>query len=156
MKTICIYHTRSGYSKSIAEKIANETGAELLCITDGKDRSGFFGYIAAAIVGLKKTLPVLTPYKTELPLEEYERMIFVAPVWCENVSPIMRSFVKSNAEKLNGELYFVLTSMSGITYEEKANELFSGIGKKINTFLPVKTHKNDWNKDINQIIEKLK
>lgn len=155
MKTICIYHTRSGISKQIAEKIADKTGAEVLQVTDGKSRKGFFGYIAAAVVGLKKTLPPILPCTPACPLENYDKVIIVAPIWCENVSPVMRAFLAQNKNCFQGELYYVINSMSGLSYQTQIDALCELTGKPYTDILQVKTHKNNWNDEVDAFVAKL-
>lgn len=156
MKSICIYHTRSGNSEQIARIIADEIGAELFAVTDGKDRKGFFGYIGAAVVGLKKKLPVLLPNSPACPPEEYDKVVIIAPIWCENISPIMRAFLAHNKNRFHGELYYVITSMSGLSYQSKIDDLCELTGKPYTNVLEVKTHKNDWNDEVKAFIAKIK
>ncbi|MBQ0083349.1 MAG: hypothetical protein KBS52_01100 [Clostridiales bacterium] len=150
MKTLCVYSTRTRITEAVARKIADAAGAELLYITDGKDRSGFFGYIAAAISGLKKDLPELLPYKTEFPIEEYDRIIFASPIWCEDISPIIRAFLKQNADKLKGEIFAAVTHMSNIDYAQKIKKAFGEAVK----YVSVKTHKNDFTAQIEEFCNK--
>lgn len=153
MKTLCVYHSRTGLSKKIAEEIAAKTDAELLEITDGKDRSGIFGYMAAAVVGLKKTLPALAPYKTACPMAEYDRVIIVCPIWCENVSPIARAFMAEN--KFSGDVHTVVTHMSPLPYENKIDALHTLLGKAPNSYLSLQTHKFDYTMALNAFLETL-
>ncbi len=156
MKSICIFHTRSGISKDIATEISRGINAELLQISDGKSRKGFFGYISAAVSGLKKSLPTLLLCAPSHPLEEYDRVIIVAPVWCENVSPVMRAFLLQNKNRFKGELYYVIGSMSGISYKQKIDELELLTGKAYTGILQLKTHKNDWSGEVAEFTERLK
>lgn len=153
MKTLCVYCTRTGITEKISKRVADKTGAELLRITDGKNRSGFFGYIAAAAVGLNKTLPKLLEYKTAEPLETYDKIILASPVWCEDISPIMRSFIAENSDRIKGEVYIIATHMSGISYSEKAEKLKENYKLKLVSFFSVKTRKYDWTKDTDEFVK---
>lgn len=155
MKTVCIYHTRSGNSEKIARQIARELDAEVLAVTDGKDRKGFFGYIGAAVEGLRKSLPAILPCAPEYPPEEYDRVIVVAPIWCENVSPVMRAFLAQNKGRFRGELYYVITRMSGISYLPRIDALRELTGKDYTDLLQVKTHKHDPSGEVAAFIARL-
>ncbi len=155
MKAICIYHTRSGISEQIAKQISSALDAELMAISDSKSYKGFFGYIAAAIVGLKKKLPEISPCNPAFSLEEYDKIIAVAPIWCENVSPVMRAFLAQNKNRFRGELSYVICSMSGISYKEKIDALCELTGKPYKALLQVKTHKHDWKAEVADFIKKL-
>lgn len=153
MKTLCVYHTRTGCTEKIAQAISKELNAELVEITDGKDVSGVWGYIKAAVAGLKKGLPTLCAYKTELPLAEYDRVIVACPIWCENVSPIARAFMKEN--DFSGEVHVVVTHMSPMSYEKKIDQLNVYLGKAPNSFLSVQTKKHDYTMALKSFIENL-
>ena len=156
MKTLCIYHTRTGHSEQIARTLAASLGADLLPISDGKAYRGFFGYIAAAVTGLKKRLPDITPAAPPCPLEEYDKIILVAPIWCENVSPVLRAFLAQNRDRLRGALYYVIGSMSGISYLPRIEALAALAGKPYADLLQVKTHKNDYSQAVAAFAAKIK
>ena len=156
MKTICIYCTRTGITKKIAEDIAAAVGAELSEITDGKARRGVFGFIGGAVVGLRKKLPELLPLRTERPLEEYDRVIVLAPVWCETLSPIARAFLTEEKSSLKGELDLVITHMSDLTYEEPVRKFTDSVGLAPKHFLSVKTKNHVFSDEVKGFIEELK
>lgn len=155
MKTLCVYSTRTGMTKQIAETIACRTGAELLRITDGKDWSGVLGYFGAAVSGLRKTLPQLLPYRTRLPLEQYDRIILCAPIWCENVCPVMRAFLTENMGLFRGEVCCVITHMSALSYEERMRGLELYLGREPARWLSVQTGNYDRSKDVEAFIRGL-
>ncbi len=153
MKTLCVYCTRSGTSKKIAEKLSNELDAELLFITNGKSYKSVFGYISAAVTGLKSKLPEILPYKSKLPIGEYDRIILVAPIWCEDVCPLAKRFLTENSGKINGKLYYVINHMSDISYEDKILKLDKLSATQNSGFISLKTHKCDFLKDSEKIFE---
>lgn len=152
MKTLCVYATRTGHSKKIAEEIAEKLGAELLCVTDGKDYRGAWGYLVAAVVGLRKKLPALLPYQTEMPLKEYDRVITVTPIWCENLCPTVRAFLLENREELCGEWIPVVTHMSGLPYDEPARRLSQALGKPFAAFLSLQTKNHNWCPEVEEFL----
>lgn len=156
MKTLCVCHSRTGITKTIAETVAEETEAELLFISDGEAYEGFFGYIRAAVVGLRKSLPTLAPYCTAQPMESYDRIVVLCPVWCEDVSPVARKFLLENREIISGEVSICLTHMSPIPYTQKIDKLFAAFGKKPKATLSVQTRKYDFSGDVASFIEKIK
>ena len=49
MKTLCVYYTRTNTTKTVMETIAGRIGADLAEYTDGRDRSGFMGFVGACL-----------------------------------------------------------------------------------------------------------
>ena len=57
MKTLCLYYTRTNTTKAVMENIAGILGADLAEYTDGRERSGFFGYVGACFATVDHTIP---------------------------------------------------------------------------------------------------
>ncbi len=152
MKSICIYCTRTGKSKKVAENISNKHGMELLQITDGKERKGFFGYVGTMFQQLGGKLPELDPVKTQYSLSEYEKIIFVFPIWCEDVSMLTKSFLNRFGKELNGQVYFIATHMSNITYEKKITAL-DGYGIKANGYFSVQSKGDSFEKAVEEYVD---
>lgn len=155
MKTLVVYCTRTGLTQTIAEKIAKETKADLCFVTDGKDYDGFFGYIKAAVVGLRKTLPELLPVEMKAPLQEYDRVIVCAPIWCEDVSPVARQFLLQNKDEITGDICFVITHMSALSYDAKTQALSELLGKAPKAVLSVQTKNHDYMQDTENFIKRI-
>ncbi len=49
IKVLCVYCTRTGHTKALMQAISDRLGAELVEITDGKNRSGLLGYVLSLI-----------------------------------------------------------------------------------------------------------
>ncbi|MCQ2445918.1 MAG: hypothetical protein MJ141_03405 [Clostridia bacterium] len=155
MSSLVVTYSRSGLSRAAAEKIASALHAETLEISDGKAYKGAWGYCVAAVVGLKKKLPKLLPYKTSLPLGDYEKIILVSPVWCENVSPFIRAFLSENKDAMKGQVIPVITHMSGISYLDKVEAMMKDTGKDCPLALSLQTRNHDWVKDTEEFLQKL-
>jgi len=140
MKILCVYYSRTGKTKEIAELISKELGAELLEITDGKDRSGFFGYIFAALAGLRRRPVRIRAYVPMYEIESYDKLIICSPIWCEKLCPQIRAFVKENEEKMK-HVSYVLTHKSAILYEES-------IDGSYDSYISLQTKNDDWTKDM--------
>ena len=139
MKTLCVYCTRSGLTEKLALEAAAKTDAETVKITDGKDRSGGWGYFCAAVAGLRRKLPELLPFETALPLSAYDRVILAAPIWSENVCPLLRRFLADHGKELTGRVYLLITHMSDQPYAKKIERLNDLLGKAPDGVLSVST-----------------
>ncbi len=121
--TICIYYSRTGNTKAIAEYISKKLNTELLCITDGIDRSGKSGYLKSGYESLKGILPKLNSFGTAKKIEDYRNIIVLTPIWAFNICPVAKSFLKKYGSKIKGNTYFIVTHGSPMKYEKKINKL---------------------------------
>lgn len=135
--------------------LAANLDAEVLEITDGKDRNGVRGFIGAAIDGLRKKLPRLQPFSTAVDLNEYDRIIVGAPIWSEDICPIARAFLMKYADEINGALYCVVTHMSENTYLKKIHKLEGGMRRTVDGYLSLQTENNDWMPEVSAFAEKI-
>lgn len=100
MKMLVVYYSLEGNTKFVAEKIAEQTGAEMLCLEpkkaypDGKVTKYFWGG-RSAIMG---EAPKLKPYNVEL--SAYEMIVLGTPVWASTFTPPLRSFLENHKEEL--------------------------------------------------------
>lgn len=156
MKTLCVYCSRSGNTKQISETISRELDAELVELTDGKSRKGFFGYVSGVMDGWRTELLPLLPFETQYPLYEYQRIILAAPIWCDDLCPVARSFLQEHASELKGEIHVVLTHMDDRSFENMVSKAFEPYELHVTSILSVRTWKNDPTEEINEFIERLK
>ena len=153
--TLCVYCTRTGITKQIAEQIAKTVGGDTLFISNGKNYDGTWGFVRAAVVGLKRSFPALAPFTPEHPLSSYDRVIVCAPIWSENVCPIARSFLKRYGDELTGKVYYVVTHMSDIGYDKKIVWLDAVLGRLSDGYLSVQTKDHDYAADVAAFCETL-
>ena len=154
--TLCVYCTRTGHTKKIMEEIAQQLGAELVRITDGKAYRGVFGYCAAAVFALGKKLPPLLPAETKQDIAEYDRIIVGFPIWAETSCPVAKAFVKENAGKLRGSVYYVATHMSALPYDKPLAQLDELAGRRSSGTLSLQTRKHDPAAEIAAFVAALK
>ena len=82
------------------EQIAELLEAELVEITDGKNRMGIIGYLGSGLDAMKKTPEELLPFETAKPLSAYTHVILATPVWAGRCSSITRSFLIGHGKDL--------------------------------------------------------
>lgn len=112
MKTAIVYYSMSGNTRQTAEKIAAQTGADLIRIDPVKEypSKGFRKFLwggKSAVMGEK---PKLQPYRFD---GGYDRIILGTPVWASNIAPPLRSFIAENADLMKGREIAVFTCFSG-------------------------------------------
>ena len=117
-KILCIYYSRTGNTRSAMEKIAELVHAELVEITDGKNRSGIFGFLGSGFDAMKKTPEALQDFQTEAPLQSYDHVILATPVWAGRCSSIMRSFLIAHGKELPEKVSYLITRAGDSEYKE--------------------------------------
>ena len=153
-KTLCIYYSRTGLTKQIAQQISEKLNANLVEMITEDKYEGFVGYLYACVVALSKKMPKLS-YSAEVNFDDYDNVIVFAPVWVEDACPAAKAFLQDNKNKLKGDVHFVLTHMSPIAYEKQIANLGKLLGKDFASYLSVQTRNHDWTEEVGQFVENL-
>jgi flavodoxin len=109
MKTLIIYYSYSGKTKTIAEKLAGEEKADIIGVKDVKRPGTLKAYTAGVLAaGGGKTWEIEA---LEADLTAYDRFILLAPIWGGNPAPPFNTVLNLLPE---GKTVAVkLVSMSG-------------------------------------------
>ena len=144
MKTLCLYYTRTNTTKEVMENIAGIIGADLAEYTDGKDRSGFLGYVGACFASVRNTISGVS-VKGEVDLASYDRVLIGMPVWAEGPCAIGRAFIKKFRDSLPSEVYYVVTHMGGKNdYMKKIKAMDELLGRPSSGQVSMRTKENDY------------
>lgn len=144
MRTLCLYYTKTNKTKEIMENIAEIIGADAAEYTDGKDRSGFLGYVGACFATVNNTISKVA-IKGEINLKEYDRVIIGMPVWAENPCPIGRALIKKYGSVMPSEVYYVVTHMGDKhDYTEKIKAMDKLLGRPSAGQVSIRTKENDY------------
>ena len=147
MRTLCLYYTRTNTTKEIMENIAGIIGADAAEYTDGKDRSGFPGYVRACFATVNNTISRVS-IKGEINLKEYDRLIIGMPVWVEGPCAIGRALIKKYSSVMPSEVYYVVTHMGGKRdYKAKNKGMDKLLGRSSSGQASIRTKENDYIKE---------
>ena len=91
---LCIYYSRTGNTRRAVEEIAGALDAEVVAITDDRDRSGWKGYLRSGMDAMKTSTQPLRPFETAKPLEAYKLVIVASPVWAGRMASPIRALLK--------------------------------------------------------------
>lgn len=114
---LCIYYSRTGNTKKAMQEIAAELDAELVELSDGVNRKGFFGWLRCGMDAMRKNTRRVRSVKLERPLTSYRLVVVGTPVWAGRCSSVVRSFLKERGKELQ-DVAYVLTRASEDKYEE--------------------------------------
>ena len=144
MRTLCLYYTRTNTTKEIMENIAKIIGADVAEYTDGKDRSGFLGYVGACFATVNNTISKVS-IKGEINLKEYDRVIIGMPVWVEGPCAIGRALIKKYSSVMPSEVYYVVTHMGDKhDYTSKIKAMDKLLGRPSAGQVSIRTKENDY------------
>ncbi len=104
MKMIVAYYSRTGKTKFVSEKIAQQLGADLCEIIDKKKRDGRFGFLNG---GKDAITEKLTEIEVSKEINGYDLVVVGTPVWAGKISPAIRKFMCSNDFKEKSVALFV-------------------------------------------------
>lgn len=116
MKKVVVFYSWSGKTEKLAKAYAEETDAYLYEIKDKRKPGTIRAYTAGCFsaMGMKQTptLPLMAP------MEEYERITIMAPVWAGHPAPAINSVFASLPEGREVEVLMVSASGSSSCREK--------------------------------------
>ena len=115
---LCVYYSRTGTTRAVMEKIAELLDAELVELTDGKERKGILGFVASGFDAMRRTPRALLPFTTARPLGEYEQIVLATPVWAGRSCSIIHAFLQEHGKELPERVSYVITHLGEGRYEE--------------------------------------
>lgn len=112
MKTLVVYYSRKGYAESFALNAVKENDeADLLCIETTENTVGYDGFLNCLRMAFSKKGVTLFPYETDV--ASYEKVIFVAPIWCGALCAPIREFMKKERHHIQRAEYVFLHCLPG-------------------------------------------
>ena len=145
MKSLILYHSRTGKTRFLAEKLREKLGADLVEIRDLKKRGGLLGFLRGvrdAHFGLKTEV-----VPSSFDLSKYGLIIFGTPVWAYSPTPALNTFLDT-CNLTNKKVILFVTSR-GVGYRRAINILKGRVEEKggkvvgigaVNTWLKGKKH----------------
>ena len=91
MKALVVYYSRTGNTKFVAEKIAQELGADIEEVIDKKKRNGTIGWLSAGRDAMRRSQTEIA--ETNKKPSEYDLIVAGTPNWANNPSPAIRTYL---------------------------------------------------------------
>lgn len=93
MKTLVVYFTWDGRIKSLAERIAEKTGARLFRINPvneyPKEKFSLCARVSQELFDGERP-----EYKEDIDITEYDTVFFGTPIWAHELPPVVRTFIE--------------------------------------------------------------
>lgn len=96
-RTLIVYHSRTGYTRRVAQALARRLGADLDEIRIVQPMRGALGYAACAIEAIAGLTPALRPMRKDP--ADYALVVVGTPVWFWHLSSPVRSWLAQHRPK---------------------------------------------------------
>jgi flavodoxin len=103
-RTLVVYYSRTGTTRSVARAIQEELGCEIERITDTKHRGGVLGWMRSAVDAILHRPAALRAMSTDP--ADYELVILGSPVWNASVSAPVRTYLEENGDRIRRVAFF--------------------------------------------------
>ena len=111
MKTLIVYYSRSGHTKTIADELVKRLSADSEEIHETKSRTGIIGYLRA---GKDATFKKATPIEScAIDPSGYDLVIIGTPVWAFTMAGGVRTWLTEHGKKLKQVAFFATMGGSG-------------------------------------------
>jgi len=118
MKTLVVYYSRTGHTRSVAQKIAEILHADLDEIIDKKNRSGMVGYLKAGKDAMTKANADIG-YK--LNPTDYDMVVIGTPIWGFTMTPALRTYLTAHSNSIKKVAFFATSG--GSEFNKTAGEM---------------------------------
>jgi flavodoxin len=119
MKTLIVYYSRTGNTKTACETLQQELGCDIREIKDLKSRAGGWGFFTAALGSMFNTHTKIDPEHPDL--ASYGAVIIGSPVWAGRPAAAIRTFIANN--KFDGKKVVMFTTTNVSEKEGSKNKV---------------------------------
>lgn len=92
MGSIVIYHSLSGTTRRVAERITRQINGDKIEITPEKKHSGSLALLKGCYRSIKRVADPVVP--GEIDVSDYEMVIICSPVWAGKPTPVINGAIK--------------------------------------------------------------
>ncbi len=108
-KILVAYYSRTGCTRTVAERLQRELNCDLEEIIDLRPRTGPIGYVRSGLEALLRRIPnIVEPRKSPA---DYDLVVVATPEWAGTLSSPARSYLTRNRDRFH-RLAFVVTHAS--------------------------------------------
>jgi flavodoxin len=126
MKTLVTYYSRTGNTKFVADKIAEQLNAEICEVVDKKNRKGKLVFLTGGYAALREKLTKIEVTKT---INDYDFIIVGSPVWAGKIAPAIRTFLVLN--DFSDKQVALFVTLGGDKPEKALNNMKKAIAPNI-------------------------
>lgn len=128
MKTcLLVFYSRTGMTRGVANAIARACDCDVEAIRESRSRAGPIGYLRSGYEAMNRKLPAIDPPSRNP--ADYDITILGTPVWAQNISSPMRSYLMQNRNRFNRVAAFC--TLGGAGGDKVLNEIETLCGKPL-------------------------
>ncbi|MFO1327938.1 MAG: flavodoxin [Rubrivivax sp.] len=130
MKTLVVYYSRSGRTRSLARRLARELDADLATLHDRQSRAGWRGYqrsLFESVTGRDGDIAWAPD------TGGYDLVVVGTPVWCGRLSSPVRAWVRRRRGAMRRVAFFCTMASGGA--ERAQAELEQLLGRRVRAAL---------------------
>lgn len=124
-KTLVAFHSRTGYTRRVAESLARRLNADVDEIRVVRERAGLLGYLRCALEARGRYVPEILPARREP--ARYELVVVGTPIWAWCLSSPVRSYLRKHRHELKRVAFFC--TMGGAGAENAFGDMTELCGK---------------------------
>ena len=135
MKTCCIFHSYSGVTRSVCEKVKEEFGSDLIEVKPLNDYSKLTAYTVGCLRARKEEKDPID--HDTIDVSGYDLIVFGTPVWAWKATPVANAAISAlnGCEEKKAIIFATCGSQAGETLallkkvliEKRVNVVGSGI-----------------------------
>jgi flavodoxin len=156
MRTLVIYYSRDGHTKTVAEAIAAALQADCEAIRETQTRDGIKGWLTAGRDATLKKDTAIEP--TKFDPQNYDLVIIGTPVWAFTMASGVRTWLMQHGKNLKRVAFFATMGGMGDKRAFQHMQELSGNITPIATasFIDKKIAANEHQSTLQEFIGKLK
>lgn len=126
--TLVVYYSRTGKTKTAAEKLAATLKADLVNIKNRHHYDGIIGFIRCGFEAAMGKDAAIADMNIDF--GAYDLVVVCTPVWAGKMSSPARSFLKKYGSSIRAVAYLITRGDRNKQYLEICNDMNALVGKK--------------------------
>lgn len=155
MKTLIVYYSRDGHTRTVAQEISAVFGADLYEIKEPLSRAGVIGWLLACRDAMLKKNTAIEV--STIDPATYDCVIIGTPVWAHTMPSAVRSWLTTYGKTLKNSMFFA--TMGGTGDKRTLAHMEELCGSKpllTATFIDRKISKGEHKQVLNDFIAQIK
>jgi flavodoxin len=103
MDKLVVYFSREGKTRKVAESIAERINADVIEITEQRNRRGVIGFLRSGRESVANKIPEIDPIMEDI--SKYELVVVASPIWAGSLSTPARAFLIQYGSQIKQAAY---------------------------------------------------